>query len=112
MCEYRKGSHQNLLSYSYCILSLQEIQDNEQRNLLNVLASQTLSPVQELQKDDKLTDDEALQYVERVKKEMIAAKEKADRDRKKQEEDLHKKLSDKKKKRLEQKVTSETIYLY
>ncbi|XP_072026973.1 limbin-like [Amphiura filiformis] len=80
-----------------------EIQTDEQRNLLNVLASQTLSPVQELQKDHKLTDDEAFEYVERVKKEMLVAKEKADAERKKQEETLHKKLSEKKKKMMDQK---------
>ena len=69
-----------------------------------MLASQTLSPIQELQKDDKVTQDEALQYVERVKKEMLKAKDKLDSERKRQEQNLHKKLSDKKKRLLDEKV--------
>ena len=69
-----------------------------------MLASQTLSPLQELQRDEQLSAEEAAQYVERIKKEMMVAKVKADAQRSQQEANLHKKMSDLKKKRFEEKV--------
>ncbi|XP_070539651.1 limbin-like isoform X2 [Ptychodera flava] len=80
-----------------------ESQDDHHSDLLNTMASQQIDVIKTLVKSEKLTDEEAEQYMERIKRDLVAMKQKFDAEQKKQEDNLHKRLSELKKRRIEQK---------
>ncbi|OWF43866.1 trichohyalin-like [Mizuhopecten yessoensis] len=79
---------------------LSEQNEDDMSDTLNYLASNMNDFITRAKKDGIVSPDEAKVMFEKAKKEMIALKEQMDKDRRKQEEDLHKKLSNLKKQRM------------
>ncbi|XP_069140013.1 limbin-like [Argopecten irradians] len=79
---------------------LSEQKEDDMSDTLNYLASNMNDFITRAKKDGILNGDEAKEMFEKAKKEMVALKEKMDKDRRKQEDDLHKKLSNMKKQRM------------
>ncbi|XP_022091836.1 trichohyalin-like [Acanthaster planci] len=74
------------------------------KQMLNTMVTQTLGVIDELEKDDKLTEAEAERYTQRLRQEFMAAKAGYDKEKSKQEEALHKRLSELKKRKLEERA--------
>ncbi|XP_060063934.1 trichohyalin-like [Ylistrum balloti] len=79
---------------------LSEQKEDDMRDTLNFLASNMNDFIKKAKKDDILEADEAKEMFEKTKKDMIALKEQMDKNRRKQEDDLHKKLSNLKRQRM------------
>lgn len=92
------------LKLSFIFFLLQESQEEHHSALLNTMASQTMTAVSDLEQSEQLGQEEAKAYVEKLMKEVKGIKENYEKERRKQEEVLHKKLSEKKKKRMQEKV--------
>ncbi|XP_038070611.1 uncharacterized protein LOC119739670 [Patiria miniata] len=74
------------------------------KQMLNTMVTQTLSVIDELEKDDKLTEQEVERYTQRLRQEFLAAKGAYDKEKTKQEEGLHKRLSELKRRKLEERA--------
>ena len=68
------------------------------------MATQTIRAIDELERDDKLTEEQAERYTEKLRKEFLAAKAAYDKERGGQEEGLHKRLSELKRRKLDERV--------
>ncbi|XP_033757199.1 myosin heavy chain, striated muscle-like isoform X2 [Pecten maximus] len=79
---------------------LSEQTEDDMSDTLNYLASNMNDFITKAKRDGIVNGDEAKEMFEKAKKEMIALKEKMEKDRRKQAEDLHKKLSNMKKQRM------------
>lgn len=77
-----------------------ETQEDENDYLLNTVASQQVVTVEKLKKNKFFTAAEANVLIDDAKQKMIAIKEKIEKERSLQEEQLHKRLSELKRKRL------------
>ncbi|XP_077991891.1 uncharacterized protein LOC144446076 [Glandiceps talaboti] len=80
-----------------------EDQEDYHRDLLNTMATQQMDVIKTMTKDEKLREEEAAEYFERIRKDLVNMKQKFDSEQKKQEDGLHKRLSELKKRRIEQK---------
>lgn len=86
------------------ILLLQNQEEEWNKKLLNTMATQTLDAVTDLEKDGKLTEEQSQQYLDRIRKDVQAAKEKYEINRAYQQAALHKRLTQLKKEKLVAKV--------
>ena len=68
------------------------------------MATQTLGAIDNLEKDDKITGEQAERYVEKLRQEFMAAKAAYDKERGKQEDGLHKRMSELKRRKLDERV--------
>ncbi len=68
------------------------------------MATQTLSAIDDLEKDDKITEEQAERYMDKLRQEFMAAKAAYDKDREKQEDVLHKRMSELKRRKLDERV--------
>lgn len=80
-----------------------ENQEDDQSYLLNTMAGHQLTLIEESQKSSGMGPDQASEYIEQAKAELMALNERREKDRQKLEEALHKKLSALKKQQLENK---------
>ncbi|XP_071494829.1 limbin-like [Diadema antillarum] len=80
-----------------------ESQEEYHRRMLNTMAGQTITAVNELENSEQLSGEEAKAQVERLMKDVHIIKDQYERERSKQEEALHKRLSERKKKRMMEK---------
>ncbi|XP_063433599.1 limbin-like [Mytilus trossulus] len=80
-----------------------ETQEDDQSYLLNTMAGHQLTLIEETQKSSGMGHDQAQKYIEEAKAELMALNERREKEREKQEEALHKKLSALKKQQLDNK---------
>ncbi|XP_071793677.1 uncharacterized protein [Asterias amurensis] len=78
--------------------------EDHNRQILNTMATQTLGAIDDLEKDDKITEEQAERYVEKLRQEFMAAKVAYDKERGKQEEGLHKRMSELKRRKLDERA--------
>ncbi|XP_052773636.1 trichohyalin-like isoform X2 [Mya arenaria] len=77
-----------------------ETQEEDTDDLLNTVAGQQMSAIEKMRKGKAISSADANVLIDQSKQEMIAIKNKMESNRSKQENELHKRLSDLKKKRL------------
>ncbi|XP_078587515.1 uncharacterized protein LOC144868783 isoform X1 [Branchiostoma floridae x Branchiostoma japonicum] len=80
-----------------------EHQEDHNKKVLNTLATQQAGIVQEMREDGKLSAEQEQMFKERIRREMLAARERHDKSRESQEAALQKRLAELKKKRLAEK---------
>ncbi|XP_063964091.1 limbin-like isoform X1 [Lytechinus pictus] len=80
-----------------------ESQEEHHSALLNTMASQTMTAVNELEQSEQLSQEAARAYMDKLMKEVKGIKDNYEKERRRQEEVLHKRLSEKKKKRMQEK---------
>ncbi|XP_066278438.1 limbin-like isoform X2 [Branchiostoma lanceolatum] len=80
-----------------------EHQEDHNKKVLNTLATQQAGIVQEMREDGKLSAEQEKMFKERIRREMLAARERHDKARESQEAALQKRLAELKKKRLAEK---------
>ncbi|KAI8485936.1 smoothened signaling pathway [Branchiostoma belcheri] len=80
-----------------------EHQEDHNKKVLNTLATQQAGIVQEMREDGKLSVEQEKMFKERIRREMLAARERHDKERESQEAALQKRLAELKKKRLAEK---------
>nr|XP_006817905.1 PREDICTED: limbin-like [Saccoglossus kowalevskii] len=80
-----------------------EDQEDYHRDVLNTMATQQMGMVQTLAKNERLTEAQAEEMLARIQKDLLALKKKFDNEQTRQDEALHKRLSELKKRRIEQK---------
>ncbi|XP_071947479.1 uncharacterized protein [Antedon mediterranea] len=86
-------------------------QEEHHKEILNTMVKQTIGGLEQLQEADQLTEGQFNQYVEKLQKEVVVAKQKYEQDKTKQEEQLHKRLTALKKQKLTDKAREHTSQL-
>ncbi|XP_013387962.1 trichohyalin-like [Lingula anatina] len=86
------------------LASMADGEEDEYSEVLNTLAEQELQVVQKLEKQEIMDEDDAERYREEIAREMLAAKNRYDTERARQEAELKKRLREAKKQKLAEKA--------
>ncbi|ELT95533.1 hypothetical protein CAPTEDRAFT_186105 [Capitella teleta] len=79
-----------------------ELQEDSDSEILNAMAGHQMQLLQKAKKQSILREDEAQKMIDAAQEQLVKTKERLDADRQKQEAALHKKLSDRKKQKMQE----------